>query len=147
MRSTEQRSNTSTGRTAALHRLEDSNLQLADAKADIRGRKVRDVGGEEIGKVHDLLIDEDERQVRFIEVASGGILGIGDTKFLLPVEAVTALTNDEVHINESRSHVASSPRYDPNLIEQPDLNELYRYYGYGTPFWGRGYVYPRYPYY
>jgi sporulation protein YlmC with PRC-barrel domain len=147
MRSTEQNSNTSTERPATLHRLEDSNLRLADPKADIRGRKVRDRDGEEIGKVHDLLIDEDERKVRFMEVASGGVLGIGDTKFLLPVEAVTSVAQDEVRINQARSHVFGSPRYDPNLIEQPDLHEVYRYYGYGTPFWGRGYSYPRYPYF
>jgi sporulation protein YlmC with PRC-barrel domain len=146
MRSTEQNSNTTTERAATLHRLEDSNLQLANSKADIRGKKVRDLDGEEIGKVHDLLIDEDDRKVRFIEVASGGVLGIGDTKFLLPVEAVTAVLEDEVRINQARSHVIGSPRYDPNLIEQPDLSEVYRHYGYGTPFWGRGYRYPRYPY-
>lgn len=146
MKSTEQKSRTSSERTAALHRLEDSDLQLADPNADIRGKKVRELAGEEIGKVHDLLIDEEERKVRFIEVSSGGVLGIGDTKFLLPVEAVTAVMDDEIRINQARTQVVGSPRYDPNLIEPPDLDELYRYYGYGTPYWGRGYVYPRYPY-
>ncbi|HEU4682186.1 MAG TPA: PRC-barrel domain-containing protein [Gemmatimonadales bacterium] len=146
MRRTEQKSTTSRERTATLYRLEARDLQLADPNADIRGKNVRDLAGEEIGKVHDLLIDEEERKVRFIEVASGGVLGIGDTKFLLPVEAATAVLADEIRINQDRTQVVGSPRYDPNLIEQPDLNELYRYYGYGTPFWGRGYVYPRYPY-
>lgn len=146
MRSTQQQSTTSSERTAALHRLEDSDLRLADAKADIRGRKVRDVAGEDIGKVHDLLIDQEERKVRFLEVASGGVLGIGDTKFLLPVEAVTGVSDDEIRINQARTRVVGSPRYDPDLIEQPYLSEVYRYYGFGTPFWSGGYVYPRYPY-
>jgi sporulation protein YlmC with PRC-barrel domain len=132
--------------TSTLHRLTDSDLQLADPKADIRGRKVKDVAGEEIGKVDDLLIDEDEQKVRFIEVASGGLLGLGETKSLIPVEAVARITDDEVHINQSRAKVASAPRYDPDLRERRHLSEVYGYYGYGTPYWGMGYVYPRYPY-
>lgn len=146
MRATERQSTGTTRRPATLLRLADSRLELADERADIRGRKVRDVTGEDIGKVHDLLIDEAERKVRFVEVASGGILGIGDTKFLLPVEAVTGVTEDEVRINQPHTKVAGSPRYDPMLIEEPLLSSLYGYYGYRTPFWGAGYVYPRYPY-
>jgi sporulation protein YlmC with PRC-barrel domain len=145
MRSTDQKSTTKE-HTSALHHLEDSDLELSDPRADIRGRNVRDAGGEDIGKVHDLLIDEQERKVRFVEVASGGVLGIGGTKFLLPVEAVTSVTDDEIRINQSRSRIVGSPRYDPDLVEPPQLDELYRYYGYGTPYWAPGYVYPRYPY-
>lgn len=145
MRSTEQKSK-SREQTSALHRLEDSDLQLADPRADIRGRKVRDVSDEDLGEVHDLLIDEEERKVRFLEVASGGVLGIGDTKFLLPVDAVTGVTDDEVRINQTRTKVIGSPRYDPDLIEQPVLSSVYGYYGFRTPFWGAGYVYPRYTY-
>jgi sporulation protein YlmC with PRC-barrel domain len=129
-----------------LHRLKDSELQLADPKSDIRGRKVFDAGGEEIGKVHDLLIDEQERKVRFIEVASGGVLGVGETKFLVPIEAVTGVSEDEIRINQTGTKVAGSPRYNPELIESPLLTEVYGHYGYWTPFWGPGYVYPRYPY-
>ena len=132
--------------TSTLHRLKDSDLQLADPKADIRGRQVKDAAGEEIGKVDDLLIDEEEQKVRFIEVASGGLLGLGETKSLIPVEAVARITDDEVHISQTRDKVAGAPKYDPNLRERRHLSEVYGYYGYGTPYWGMGYVYPRYPY-
>ncbi|MGH7510684.1 MAG: PRC-barrel domain-containing protein [Gemmatimonadales bacterium] len=132
--------------SSTLHRLKDSDLKLADPAADIRGRKVIDVSGEEIGKVDDLLIDDEERKVRFLEVASGGVLGIGETKFLMPVEAVAQITSDEVAINHSRTRVAGAPRYDPNLMERPHLKDIYGYYGYSTPFWIPGYNYPRYPY-
>jgi sporulation protein YlmC with PRC-barrel domain len=132
--------------TSILHRLRDSDLQLADPKADIRGRKVKDAAGEEIGKVDDLLVDAEEQKVRFLEVASGGLLGLGETKSLIPVEAVARITEDEVHINQTRAKVAGAPMYDPNLKERTHLSEVYGYYGYGTPYWGMGYNYPRYPY-
>lgn len=136
----------STQQSSMLHRLSDSNLTLADAGADIRGRRVRDVAGDEIGKVDDLLIDDGERKVRFLEVASGGVLGIGETKVLLPVEAVTSVGAEEVRINQSREKVSGAPRYDPELTEASHLGDIYGYYGYTTPFWGLGYNYPRYPY-
>lgn len=130
----------------ALHRLKDSNLELADPKADIRDRKVLDTAGEEIGKVEDLLIDDRDRKVRFLAVGSGGFLGIGATTFLLPVEAVTRIADDSINVNQSRERVAAAPRYDPDLVERTYLSDLYGYYGYRTPFWDAGYAYPRYPY-
>ena len=76
------------------------------------------MAGEELGKVDDLLIDEREQKVRFLEVTSGGFLGLGATKFLLPVDAITRLTDDSVYINQSRESVAGAPRYDPTLVEE-----------------------------
>ena len=133
-------------RTGALLRLKDSDLRLEDPRADIRMRRVKDSSGEEIGKVDDLLVDEGERKVRFLEVASGGLLGIGQTKILLPVETVTRIEDEVVWTNQTRERLRAAPRYDPELVEQPYLGELYNYYGYRTPFWDAAYVYPRYPY-
>ncbi len=143
---TSEKNSTRTREASTLHRLKDSDLQLTDPKADIRGHKVKDVAGEEIGKVDELLVDEEEQKVRFLEVASGGLLGLGETKFLIPVEAVARITEAEVDINQTRAKVAGAPRYDPDLRERQHLSEVYGYYGYGTPYWGMGYVYPRYPY-
>jgi sporulation protein YlmC with PRC-barrel domain len=133
-------------RTGALHRLKDSDLRLEDPRADIRGRRVVDSAGEEIGKVDDLLVDERERKVRFLEVASGGLLGIGQTKVLLPVETVARVEDEVVRTNQTLERLRGAPRYDPELVEQPYLGELYDYYGYRTPFWDAAYIYPRYPY-
>ena len=134
-------------KSGTLHRLKDSDLELADPKADIRDRQVVDAAGEEIGKVEDLLIDDRDRKVRFLEVGSGGFLGIGETTFLLPVEAVTKVAEDSITVNQSRERVAMAPKYDPDLVERTYLSDLYGYYGYRTPFWDTAYVYPRYPYF
>jgi uncharacterized protein YrrD len=66
---------------AALKRLSDSDLALADRHEDIRGRNVLDVAGEDLGEVNDLFIDESEKKVRFLEVSSGGFLGLGRRSF------------------------------------------------------------------
>jgi len=131
---------------ARLIRLSDSNLTLADGAEDIRGLKVLDMSGEEVGSVNDLFIDEQERKVRFHEVSSGGFLGLGATKFLLPVEAITRVSVDDVYINQSRERVAGSPKYDPTLVEERYVSDVYSHYGY-PPYWEPDYHYPPYPYY
>ena len=131
---------------ARLVRLSDTNLTLADHAEDITGLKVLDMSGEELGTVNDLFVDEQERKVRFLEISSGGFLGLGATKFLLPVEAITRLSVDVVHINQSRERVAGAPQYDPTLVEERYVSDVYSHYGY-PPYWGPDYHYPPYPYY
>jgi sporulation protein YlmC with PRC-barrel domain len=129
-----------------LVRLSDSDWTLADRAEDIRGRDVIDTAGEELGEVNDLFIDDREHKVRFLEVSTGGFLGLGATKFLLPVEAITRITEDTVYVNQSRERVAGAPRYDPTLIDERYVSDLYGHYGY-PPYWGPGYRYPPFPYY
>jgi sporulation protein YlmC with PRC-barrel domain len=136
---------------AALMRLSDTELTVADSAEDIRDRRVVDRDGEELGEVDDLLIDERDKHVHFLEVASGGFLGIGQTKFLLPVEAITRISDDTVYVNQTRQHIAGAPAYDPDLIHEDVVagryyGDVYRHYGY-PPYWGPGYIYPPYPYY
>jgi len=137
-------------KTAALRRLSDTELTVADPAEDIRDRKVVDRDGEELGEVDDLLIDERDKRVRFLEVASGGFLGIGEKKFLLPVEAITRISEDTVYVNQTRQHIVGAPAYDPDLIHEDAgegyYGDVYKYYGY-PPYWGPGYTYPPYPYY
>jgi CBS domain-containing protein len=131
---------------ATLLRLSDTDLTLADRSEDIRGRKALDMADEELGRIDDLLIDEREHKVRFLQVASGGVLGLGATKFLLPVDAIMRITSDAVYINQTREKIAGAPHYDPELVDERYVGDLYGHYGY-PPYWGLGYEYPPYPYY
>ncbi len=131
---------------ANVYKLSDSDLTVADPAEDIRGRAIVDRAGEEIGKVEDLLIDDREAKVRFLLAGSGGFLGIGETKFMIPVDAITRIADDTVYINQTRERVAGGPRYDPELADETYFNDVYGYYGY-SPYWAPGYAYPAYPYY
>lgn len=114
-------------------RLRDSHKTVALSDVDIRGRMVRDNDGQEVGKIEGLLIDDVEKKVRFMEVASGGFLGIGDTKSFIPVDAIRRITDDDVFISHTREHVAGAPRYDPSLVVADSGHYffgLYPYYGY-----------------
>ncbi|MGH2402887.1 MAG: PRC-barrel domain-containing protein [bacterium] len=106
---------------------------------------MRDRAGEELGTVEDLLVDDREQKVRFLEIATGGFLGLGETKFMMPVDAITRIEAETVHIDQTRERVAGAPRYAPELVtDQSHWEELYGYYGY-APFWGPDYAYPLLP--
>jgi sporulation protein YlmC with PRC-barrel domain len=107
---------------------------------------VVDTVGRVVGKVDGLLIDNQEAKVRFLEVVSGGFLGLGKDTMLIPVDAIAKIEGDHVHLGQTSEHVAGAPAYDPDLIDADYFRNLYGYYGV-TPFWGMGYVYPAYPYY
>jgi sporulation protein YlmC with PRC-barrel domain len=119
-----------------LVRLADVGLELADPADDVRGRKVVDRNGDKVGKVDGLIIDEGERRVRFLEVGSGSFLGLGEKRQLVPVEAITRLDEDVVHISPERTRVAGGPVYHPDIVpERTHYEDVYRYYDY-PPFWG-----------
>ena len=119
-----------------LVRLRDTDRTISRSDEDIRGRMAKDKDGHDLGTIEGLLIDEVERKVRFMEVGSGGFLGMGESKSLIPVEAITHLEPDAVYIGHTREHVAGAPTYDPDLVEtRPDyFFNLYPYYGYQPPF-------------
>jgi hypothetical protein len=119
-----------------LVRLRDTDQTVSRSGEDIRGRMAKDKDGRDLGTIDGLLIDEAERKVRFMEIASGGFLGLGESKSLIPVEAITRTTADAVYIGHTRDHVAGAPRYDPDLVESrlDNFFNLYPYYGYSPSF-------------
>lgn len=125
-----------------LTKLGDTDLTVADAAEDIRGHTVIDQSGEDIGTVDGLMIDDAERKVRFLHVAAGGFLGIGEKTFLIPVDAISSIEDEQVRVDQTRERIVSGPAYDPDIATQPNsFEDSYGYYGY-MPFWGAGYAYP-----
>jgi hypothetical protein len=55
--------------------------------SEIKGTKVKNLQNDEIGDIHELLIEPTAGVVRFIILSVGGFLGIGDTKVAVPWKA------------------------------------------------------------
>nr|WP_221383246.1 PRC-barrel domain-containing protein [Actinoplanes polyasparticus] len=73
-------------------------------REDIRGRQVIDREGKEIGRVEDLLIDTEQKRVRFLCVEHDGLFGVGAAPLFIPVEAVERITDDEAGIERAERH-------------------------------------------
>ena len=130
----------------SLVRLNESTLTVADPRADVRGRDVVDAGGESIGEVDDLLVDQGEVRVRFLSVRHGGFLGIGAEHFLVPVEAVAEVTDDVVRVDRDRERLYDAPGYDPEVTDAADYyGDVYGWWGY-PGYWAPGYVHAPFPY-
>jgi sporulation protein YlmC with PRC-barrel domain len=103
-----------------LVRLGNSDFVPANPEDDLRRKDVYDAQGQRIGSVGDLYIDRNEREVRFLEVGAGGFLGIGEKRFLIPVEAVTQVTEDRVTIEPERTQKVEGPApFDTKVAPPP----------------------------
>jgi sporulation protein YlmC with PRC-barrel domain len=129
-----------------LHTLKERHLKPLDPAEDIRHRKLVDANGDPLGKIEGLLVDDHDDKVRFLRVQAGGFLGIGTSESLVPVEAITKIDEDVVHVNQTRERIARSPAYEPQIVSDGYFADVYGHYGY-TPYWDRDYVYPSFPYY
>ncbi len=131
-------------RTASLYVLGDRGKTVDRSANDVRGLHVKDNKGDRIGKVADLLVDDQQHKVRFLLVEHGGFLGFGQTTSLIPVDAVTKV-DDDVHVDRSGEHVAAAPGYSPDLTQSPAYqSSVYDHYRY-APYWGEGYLDPWFP--
>lgn len=123
-----------------LLKLGDADLNRRFAGADLRNRKVLGPDGKDIGHVSALFLDRAECQVRFLQVGTGGFLGLGEREFLIPVDDVTVTEPAEVRIAHTREQVLAEPHFDPQTAAAQDQafwGAYYRYYGH-TPYWTRG---------
>ena len=99
-----------------LIRLGDSDFVPANFEDDLRGKDVYDAEGQRIGRVRDLYINRKEREVCFLEVGSGGFVGMGEKRFLVPVKAVVQVAEDRVTIEPGRAqNVGGSAPFDTRV--------------------------------
>ncbi len=113
---------------SALHTVDEDSLEFVVPDEDVRGRAVLDEVGEHIGIVDGLLVDEAQHRVRFLRVKTGGLLGFGEaTSFLIPIDAATSIDDNAVHVDQTLSHVAGGPVYNPDLMD--NLDSVLSHYG------------------
>ncbi len=101
-----------------LVKLSDSKFRFEDPALDIRGLGAFNQNGKQIGSVEDLYIDPEERKVRFIDVAAGGFLGLGEKRFLIPVEAIVKIYEDGITVNQGPDKVSESPLLGTKVVPQ-----------------------------
>ncbi len=64
-----------------------TRLQLVKIE-DIRGAKVQNIEGEEIGSIRDYVLDLNSGAILYAALAYGGVLGVGEKLFAIPWEAL-----------------------------------------------------------
>ena len=94
---------------------------------ELRQRAVFDSGGSLIGYVENIYVD-DEGTFRFVDVAMGGIMGVGKKHHLVPVEAIAEEEpGSSITLTVDRQTVHSAPTLgDPHTAPDEGLQRAAR---------------------
>ena len=98
---------------------------------ELRQKRVMDSGYRSIGEVANLYVDED-RELHFLDVATGGFFGLGTKHHLVPVGAIANEDAGSVTLEVDQQEVQSATTYAKPYAELDE--ELQRstreHYGY-----------------
>lgn len=95
--------------------------------------------GEDLGKIEDLMIDLDHNRVAYAVLSFGGILGIGEKLFAIPLEALRLdAENHRFVLAVERERLEEAPGFDkdewPDAGDLDHRREVFVFYGY-DPYW------------
>lgn len=105
----------------------------------ITGDDVRNLDGDKLGQIEELVIDLDGGRVNYAVLSSGGFLGLGDKLFAIPWDLLTVDTDaKEVILDLSKETLENAPGFDrdnwPDVHDRSWVGDVYRYYG-REPYW------------
>jgi hypothetical protein len=116
----------------ALTRLEHHE-HPAPPHNEMRQKSVLDSGDRFVGTVANLYVDEDSRQLRFLDVLTSDFLGLERKHHLLPVEAVSEEDSGSITLGVDQEAVESAPPFpDPHVgPDEAYQGTIREHYGYG----------------
>lgn len=105
----------------------------------LAGDKVRNLDGDKLGHLEEIVIDLDTGRVDYAVLSSGGFLGRGDKLFAIPWDLITVDTdNHEIVLDLSKETLENAPGFDkdnwPDVHDRGWVGDVYRYYG-THPYW------------
>ena len=95
---------------------------------DLKGKKVMDANGENIGKVNSMLVDSQSGKVRYIMLTSGGVFGVGGEDYLIPWQALrTGPEQEGFQVNLTSEELKDAPKGGKvtSSDQAKELNEFY----------------------
>ena len=118
-------------RIAPLSALDD--FEVAEGYPDIRGWRVASADGQEVGKVHDLLIDVDHMRTRYLDIRLTKELASspGDRDVLVPVGTAELVEGkDVIRVPLTAERFGLLPVYEHRLTRTHEL-EVRRHFSLG----------------
>lgn len=93
----------------------------------LQGNKVRNAKGEDLGKVEDFMLDTSTGEVSYAVLSFGGVLGIGDKLFAVPLQAMrTDTEKHEFILDESRERLEKAPGFDKDKWPETSDNKWHQ---------------------
>jgi len=113
--------------------------RLVLTASTVTGDRVRNPAGEELGTIHEIMLDIESGRIAYAVLSFGGFLGIGDKLFAVPWSSLQISTAEHEFIFDvDRKTLEAAPGFDKN--NWPDMaarafgREIHSYYG-RPPYW------------
>jgi sporulation protein YlmC with PRC-barrel domain len=90
----------------------------------IVGSAVRNLKGDDIGKIHELTIDAATGRIAYAVLAYGGFLGMGDKLFTIPREALMKRTVERQFVLDLDGRPSRRPRASTTTTPDHGRHEL-----------------------
>jgi sporulation protein YlmC with PRC-barrel domain len=116
----------------------------------IIGKTVYNRQYEDLGKIHELVIDAKEGYIAYAVLSFGGFMGMGNKLFAIPWKAFEfvkpehtlleiAEPGDKLMLNVDKEKLKAAPGFDqdakwPDFADRTWGKNIYNYYGYAT-YW------------
>lgn len=106
----------------------------------IIGEAVINRQNEELGRIHELVIDAKEGRVSYAVLTFGGFMGMGNKLFAMPWKAFEfATTENKLVLNVDREKLKAAPGFEkdakwPDFADRTWGTTIHDYYGC-TPYW------------
>ncbi len=105
----------------------------------IVGSAVRNLKGDDLGKISELMIDVATGRIAYAVLAYGGFLGMGDKLFAIPWEALMKRSDERQFVLDLDGEaLKTAPGFDrdhyPTTADTNWLSNVYTHYWY-TPYW------------
>jgi len=120
------------------------NSQVAErprvlSSSTLSGDPVRNVQGEDLGKIEDFMIDLESGRIAYAVLSFGGVLGIGDKLFAVPWKAMTVDTDRHCFVlNVPKERLKDAPGFDkdnwPDITNIEWGTQVNSFYG-TKPYW------------
>ena len=100
-----------------------SNLDSPVVRAmQLKGIKVKNNAGEEVGKIYDIVIDTKTGEAAYVALSVGGFLGVGDKLFAVPYDAFTFMPSENAPTTNGRANERSTNK--PTVTENKKLSDV-----------------------
>ena len=106
----------------------------------IIGEAVVNRQNENLGKIHELVIDAKEGRLAYAVLSFGGFMGMGNKLFAMPWSAFEfAKPENKLILNVDKEKLKDAPGFDqdakwPDFADRTWGSSIYRYYGH-EPYW------------
>jgi sporulation protein YlmC with PRC-barrel domain len=112
----------------------EKRLRRVLSASTLAGDRVQNSAGEDLGKVHEIMIDIPSGKVAYAVLSFGGFLGMGDKLFALPWSALTLDEDVKRFILDiDKKKLENAPGFDkdnwPDMADNTWATAIFSYYG------------------